>query len=102
VIYLLAEKEPHMNRKEIEERIWGKSISFSREHGIISKAEADFLLREYVKEYLTKVSSRSAKGRQPSSVQPNEAKPVKSSTQSGTKKGSLRTSRPMSEHTGRT
>jgi hypothetical protein len=91
-----------MNRKNIEERIWGKSILYGREHGIISKDEADFLLSEYVKEYQSKVSSRSAKGEEPWSVKPTGSKPVKSSTRTGIRKGSLRTSRPSSEHTGRT
>ena len=50
-----------MNRKNIEERIWGKSISYGREHGIISKDEAMFLPDEYVKEYQSKVCTHSEK-----------------------------------------
>jgi hypothetical protein len=51
--------EFHMNRKNIEDKIWGKSISYGRQHGIISKEEAQFLLDEYVKEFQSKVHSRS-------------------------------------------
>ena len=91
-----------MNIKNIEERIWGKSILYGREHGIISKDEADFLLSEYVKEYQSKVSSRSAKGEEPWSVKPTESKAGKKLYANRNKKGSLRTSRPSSEHTGRT
>ena len=91
-----------MNRKNIEERIWGKSISYGREHGIISKEEADFLLREYMKEYQTKVSSRSQKRGEPWSAQPSDAKPVKNSTRNEIRNGNLRKSRPMSDHPGRT
>ena len=40
-----------MNKEEIQERIRYSSISYAREHGIISKEEADFILDEYVKEY---------------------------------------------------
>jgi hypothetical protein len=58
---LILEMEPHMNRKNIEERIWGKSISYGREHGIISEDEAMFLLDEYVKEYQSKVRTHSEK-----------------------------------------
>jgi hypothetical protein len=48
-----------MNRKNIEDRIWGKSISYGQEHGIISKDEAEFLLNEYVKAFQSKVHPRS-------------------------------------------
>ena len=37
-----------MNKEEIQERIRYSSISYAREHGIISKEEADFILDEYV------------------------------------------------------
>jgi hypothetical protein len=40
-----------MNRTELEKRIWGKSISSARLHGLISAAEAEFLLTEYLKEF---------------------------------------------------
>jgi hypothetical protein len=40
-----------MDRKDIQERIRYSSISYAREHGIISKEEADFILDVYVKEY---------------------------------------------------
>ena len=50
-----------MNRKNIEERIWGNSISYAREHGIISKEEAEFLLDEYVKEYKNMVRCHAGK-----------------------------------------
>ena len=39
-----------MNRKELEKRIWGKSIASARKNGLISQQEADFLLDEYLKE----------------------------------------------------
>ena len=47
-----------MNRKELEMRIWGKSISLARKQGIISEAEAQFLLDEYLNEVKTKNSRR--------------------------------------------
>lgn len=40
-----------MNRKELEKRIWGKSIASARTHGLISKEEADFLLDEYFRDF---------------------------------------------------
>lgn len=43
-----------MNRKELEKRIWGKSIASARKNGVISEEEADFLLDEYLKEYRAK------------------------------------------------
>lgn len=39
-----------MNRKELEKRIWGKSIASARRNGLISEQEASFLLDEYLKE----------------------------------------------------
>jgi hypothetical protein len=42
-------------------RIWGKSISYGREHGILSNDEASFLLDEYMKEFQNKVQASSAK-----------------------------------------
>lgn len=43
-----------MNRKELEMRIWGKSIAAARTNGLISEAEAQFLLDEYLKEFKSK------------------------------------------------
>lgn len=43
-----------MNRKELEKRIWGKSIAYARTNGLISEAEAQFLLDEYLKEFKSK------------------------------------------------
>jgi hypothetical protein len=40
-----------MDKKDIEEKIRYSSISYAREHGIISTEEADFILNVYVKEY---------------------------------------------------
>jgi hypothetical protein len=40
-----------MDRQEIQEKIRYSSISYARQHGIISKEEAEFILNEYVKEY---------------------------------------------------
>ncbi len=48
-----------MNRKKLEKRIWGKSIAYARTHGLISLAEATFLLDEYLKEFKAKTDSRS-------------------------------------------
>jgi hypothetical protein len=50
-----------VNRKELELRIWGKSIATARKNGSISEQEAQFLLDEYVKEFESKVHSRSEK-----------------------------------------
>ena len=47
-----------MNRKELETRIWGKSIAFARKEGIISEDEAQFLLDEYLNEVKTKNARR--------------------------------------------
>ena len=52
--------EATVNKKELEMRIWGKSISYGREHGIISNDEASFLLDEYMKEFQSKVQASSA------------------------------------------
>lgn|GEM_PF-2213489 len=43
-----------MNRKELEMRIWGKSIAAARTNGLISEEEAQFLLDEYLKEFKLK------------------------------------------------
>jgi len=43
-----------VNRQELENRIWGKSIASARKNGLISEDEADFLLAEYLKEYQAK------------------------------------------------
>ena len=40
-----------MDKADIEEKIRYSSISYAREHAIISKEEADFILEMYVKEY---------------------------------------------------
>jgi hypothetical protein len=43
-----------VNRTELERRIWGKSIASARTNGLISEAEAQFLLDEYLKEFKAK------------------------------------------------
>jgi hypothetical protein len=43
-----------VNRKELEKRIWGKSIASARTMGLISEKEADFLLDQYLKECKSK------------------------------------------------
>lgn len=43
-----------MNRNEIENRIWGKSIAIARTHGIISEQEAQFLVDNYLQEFREK------------------------------------------------
>ena len=43
-----------MNRKELEMRIWGKSIAYARANGLLSEEEAQFLLDEYLKEFKAK------------------------------------------------
>jgi hypothetical protein len=43
-----------VNRKELEKRIWGRSIASARANGLISEAEAEFLLDEYLKEFKSK------------------------------------------------
>ena len=43
-----------MNRNEIENRIWGKSIATARRHGIISEQEAQFLVDNYLQEFREK------------------------------------------------
>ena len=50
-----------MDKKQIQEKIRYSSISYARDHGIISREEADFLLEEYMKEFERKVQSRSKK-----------------------------------------
>ena len=50
-----------MDKKDIQERIRYSSIAYAREHGIISEEEARFLLDEYMKEFQSKVCSRSEK-----------------------------------------
>jgi hypothetical protein len=50
-----------VNRKELELRIWGKSIATARKNGSLSEQEAQFLLDEYVKEFESKVHSGSEK-----------------------------------------
>ena len=40
-----------MDKKDIQEKIRYSSIAEAREHGIISKEEAEFMLDEYMKEY---------------------------------------------------
>lgn len=43
-----------MNRKEIEQRIWGKSIASARINGLISEQEAQILIQEYLQEFKEK------------------------------------------------
>ena len=43
-----------MNRKELEMRIWGKTIASARKNGLISEEEAQFLLDEYLNEFKVK------------------------------------------------
>ena len=43
-----------MNRKELETRIWGKTIASAKQKGIISEEEAQFLLDEYLNEFKVK------------------------------------------------
>lgn len=50
-----------MDKQQIQEKIRYSSISYARDHGIISKEEAEFLLEEYMKEFERKVQSRSEK-----------------------------------------
>jgi hypothetical protein len=50
-----------VNRKELEMRIWGKSIATARKNGSLSEEEAQFLLDEYVKEFQSKVHFGSEK-----------------------------------------
>jgi hypothetical protein len=45
--------EATVNRKELETRIWGKSIASARKNGLISEEEAQFLLDEYLKVFKT-------------------------------------------------
>jgi hypothetical protein len=49
-----------VNRKDLETRIWGKSIALARQQGIISEDEAQFLLDEYLNEVKTKHSRQVA------------------------------------------
>jgi hypothetical protein len=53
-INLISNWEATVNRKELEMRIWGKSIAYARANGLISEAEAQFLLDEYLKEFKAK------------------------------------------------
>ena len=50
-----------MDKNAIQDKIRYSSIAHARDHGIISKEEADFLLEEYMKEFDRKVQSRSEK-----------------------------------------
>jgi hypothetical protein len=50
-----------MDKQQIQEKIRYSSISYARDHGIISKEEAEFLLEEYMMEFERKVQSRSEK-----------------------------------------
>ena len=47
-------QEATVNRKELEMRIWGKSIASAKKKGLISEEEAQFLLDEYLKEFKVK------------------------------------------------
>jgi hypothetical protein len=57
----VSSTRPHLDRKELENRILGKSIATARKSGILSEQEAQFLLDEYVKEFQSNVHSRSEK-----------------------------------------
>jgi len=46
--------EEKVNRNEIEQRIWGKSIASARINGIISEQEAKFLIEEYLRDFRSK------------------------------------------------
>jgi hypothetical protein len=46
--------EVKVNRKELEMRIWGKTIASAKKKGLISEEEAQFLLDEYLKEFKVK------------------------------------------------
>jgi hypothetical protein len=46
--------EAKVNRKEIERRIWGKSIASAQMNGLISEEEAQFLIEEYLQEFRVK------------------------------------------------
>ena len=46
--------EARVNRKEIEQRIWGKSIASARKSGLISEQEAQFLIEEYLRDFRSK------------------------------------------------
>ena len=50
-----------MDKQQIQEKIRYSSISYARDHGIISKEEAEFLLEEYMMEFERKVQSHSEK-----------------------------------------
>ena len=50
-IFQLEEK---VNRKEIEQRIWGQTIAFARTTGLISDQEAQFLIEEYLRDFRSK------------------------------------------------
>ena len=41
-----------MDKKDLQEKIRYSSIAEARAHGIISKEEAQFMLDEYMKEYM--------------------------------------------------
>jgi hypothetical protein len=43
-----------VNRDELENRIWGKSIKNARAKGIISEQEAEFLIQKYLEEFREK------------------------------------------------
>ena len=47
-------REAYVNREEIENRIWGKTIDVARAHGIISEQEAQFLVDKYLEEFRAK------------------------------------------------
>ena len=50
----IFQTEDSVNRNEIENRIWGKSIATARTHGIISEQEAQFLVDKYLQEFREK------------------------------------------------
>jgi hypothetical protein len=50
-----------MDKNTIQDKIRYSSIGDARDHGVISKEEAEFLLAEYMKEFERKVQARSEK-----------------------------------------
>ena len=50
----ISELGARVNRKEIEQRIWGKSIASARTSGLISEQEAQFLIEEYLRDFRSK------------------------------------------------
>jgi hypothetical protein len=53
-IFRIFQLEETVNRKEIEQRIWGKTIASARTTGLISEQEAQFLIEEYLRDFRSK------------------------------------------------